>query len=93
MRLIDADVLSQKWQNVLDQKANEKDSIAYRTFELFMDRLKYEPTIEAEPVRHARYIPDMNYRTLGNCGLCGGDVTFIQNYCPNCGAKMDGGAE
>lgn len=51
------------------------------------------PAVDAEPVRHARYIPDMNYRTLGNCGLCGGDVTCIQNYCPKCGAKMDGGKE
>ena len=98
MRLIDADVLSQKWQNVLDQKANEKDSIVYYIFELFMDRLKYEPTIEAEPVRHGKYV--LLYDTYGPmvCSECGGEAPSISmgseyeesQYCPSCGAKMDG---
>ena len=40
--------------------------------------------------REARYCADPNYRTLGNCGECGGDVTCLNNYCPNCGAKLKG---
>ena len=42
--------------------------------------------------REARYCADPNYRTLGNCGDCGGDVTCLNKYCPNCGARMGGGA-
>jgi hypothetical protein len=30
--------------------------------------------------REARYCADPNYRTLGNCGECGGDVTCLNNY-------------
>ena len=36
------------------------------------------------------YIADTRYRTLGNCSECGGDVTFLNNFCPNCGARMKG---
>lgn len=50
MRLIDADALSQKWQDVLNEKADEKGTVAYRTFELFIERLAEEPTIDAVPV-------------------------------------------
>ena len=55
MRLIDADALKRKWQDVLDIKADEKGTYAYQTFELFIERLDLEPTIEAEPVRHGRW--------------------------------------
>lgn len=47
--------------------------------------------VEYAPVRVGRYIADQRYRTIGNCGECGGDVTCLNNYCPNCGAKMKGG--
>lgn len=50
MRLIDADALSRKWQDVLNEKADEKGTVAYITFELFIERLKEEPTIDAVPV-------------------------------------------
>jgi len=52
-----------------------------------------KPTIDAEPVRHGKWID-------GHCSLCGCDVpAYIEdwkwikdmnaNYCPNCGARMD----
>lgn len=59
MRLIDADALAKKWQDVLDEKANEKGSVAYVTFELFIARLKDEPTIDAVPVVRCK---DCTYR-------------------------------
>lgn len=57
------------------------------------DYLKAERAIKAgyRKQREALYCADPNYRTLGNCGECGGDVTCLDNYCPNCGAKMKGG--
>jgi len=54
--------------------------------------LRYVPTVDAEPVRHGRWIREPNcwYR----CSECGSHYPSIANnidyhYCPNCGAKMD----
>lgn len=56
------------------------------------------PAADAVPVRHGRWEP-------GNpiCPVCGGDkfkdldadiwCDWMPDFCPNCGAKMDGGAE
>ena len=47
--------------------------------------------IEAEPVRHGRWIHDIN--NLYGCSECMERETMspkrLKNYCPNCGAKMD----
>ena len=92
MRLIDADALSKKWQEVLDEKADEKGTVAYITFELFIDRLKEEPTIEAEPVKHGRWETNSDRPDSLICSICkcGFDMWKHDphNYCPNCGAKM-----
>lgn len=46
--------------------------------------------VEAAPVRRGRYIPDYRYRGLvGNCSECGASIKFSDNFCPNCGARMD----
>ena len=95
MRLIDADALSKKWQEVLDEKADEKGTLAYITFELFIDRLKEEPTIEAEPVKRGRWETNSDRPDSLICSICkcGFDMWKHDphNYCPNCGAKMYGG--
>lgn len=41
-------------------------------------------------VRHGQWI---NTNPYGVCSLCGRliDIRDCYNYCPNCGAKMDGG--
>lgn len=94
MRLIDADALAKKWQDVLDEKADEKGSVAYITFELFIDRLKEEPTIEAEPVKHGRWEESAD-GDGAVCSHCKEDFCNIIHEtdrfkrCPNCGAKMD----
>ena len=53
------------------------------------------PTIEATPAVHGRWewIED----STNNCSACGHTTFFypcletVPNFCPNCGAKMDGG--
>ena len=65
------------------------------------------PTADVTPVRHGRW--ELEYETYGKmqCSVCKkealiekaiDDVGVItnyvdSNYCPNCGAKMDGGAD
>ena len=46
-RLIDANALSKKWQDMLDIKTGEKEEIAvYKIFEILIKRLSQEPTID-----------------------------------------------
>lgn len=47
------------------------------------------PAADVVPVRHGRYIiDDMGDSSCSECGEKWLDVT--KNYCPNCGAKLDG---
>lgn len=53
------------------------------------------PTIEAEPIKHGRWIYDDEAYPGGNpyghynCDQCGESVPHKTIYCPNCGARMD----
>lgn len=102
MRRIDADAVRDDFANtVYLECANDKDnSRANRIIGAFDDL----PTIDAEPVRHGRWI-DCDYKklehgfveTYPNAGKCcsncrtGFKKEIIEGYifCPNCGAKMD----
>lgn len=51
---------------------------------------------EREPSSYWRWTPSGAVavtRTTYRCGLCGRGTAVKSNYCPNCGAKMDGGAD
>lgn len=60
------------------------------------------PKIEAEPVRHGLWVELP--KALNDdeepckCSVCGHCLSFYNHYpkskfCPNCGARMDGGAD
>lgn len=56
------------------------------------------PAVDAEPVRHGRWEvgkSDFGWAEDIDCSECGSMYSFFKkpNYCPNCGARMDGGAE
>lgn len=65
--------------------------------------LSEQPTVDAVEVVHGRWVgyheADIGYDEYGvRCSNCNfevedHEVDFIMNYCPNCGAKMDGGAD
>ena len=54
------------------------------------------PAADVAPVRYGRWIDQEKY-TFGvmyDCSICGNrilDNGHSWNYCPNCGARMDGG--
>lgn len=53
---------------------------------------------DVAPVVYGQWIEDHDYLKCPECGvMVKWDFTFFDignwNYCPNCGAKMDGGAE
>ena len=85
MRLIDADALKKHYAWWEDDKQKLFDSI-----------VDSQPTVDAVPVRHGKWIHEVRY-TIDSlhsyqqyrCSECG--MTYITNtkYCPNCGARMD----
>lgn len=60
----------------------------------FANVIDEQPTIDAEPVRHGRWIMLEPYGThhthRRKCSVCGEIKSKeLTNFCPNCGAKMD----
>lgn len=49
------------------------------------------PAADVAPVVHGRKIEDGDIGCFWLCSLCGECLPYGANYCPNCGAKMDGG--
>lgn len=56
--------------------------------------------VDVAPVRHGRWEKQSGLYSCSECGMtCPYDVQadvieyWACNYCPNCGAKMDGGAD
>lgn len=71
--------------------------------------LAEQPTIEAEPVRHGRWLsytgthytgkendygdPEYKEHIFFVCSNCRRKTVVQENFCPKCGARMDGGAD
>ncbi|MGN1368708.1 MAG: hypothetical protein ACI4WX_07565 [Aristaeellaceae bacterium] len=88
-RMIDANALKTSF---------EEDGHLSSYIEEFIDNA---PTIDAEPVRHGRWLYNY-YPTVwyGHgeppewvCSECEERAYNTYDYCPNCGAKMDGGKD
>ena len=89
MRLIDAD-------EAIINFGFEWDDIS-PTRDEFVEFIKKQPTIEAEPVKRGRQGTNSDRPDSLICSVCkcGFDMWKHDphNYCPNCGSKMDGEAE
>ena len=50
------------------------------------------PTVDAVEVVHGQWneVEDQDEMVFYKCSVCGKLRWFETNYCPNCGAKMDG---
>ena len=65
----------------------------------FQHWVEVQQAADVAPVRHGRWIdayPDIEPNPMfmyGICSECGFEqgISKYLNYCPNCGAKMDGG--
>lgn len=91
MRLIDADALRER---LLETKATQEirhNGIGLMATTDALIEVETSPTIDAEPVRHGRIIKPKRWGEWSRCSLCDGTVPIVYNYCPRCGAKMDGG--
>lgn len=53
---------------------------------------EYTPAADVAPVVHGRWIMhDDEFGLTCECSVCHIETMGDGNYCPNCGAKMDGG--
>ena len=93
MRLVDADALSK--QLIKHIKSIHCDNYIYARYRMFgvddaLSYIKDAPTIDA--VRHRHWIKDMvDTPDIWVCGECRFRMSWRSKYCPNCGARMDGG--
>lgn len=96
MRLIDADAL----EDVLVNHGfcycgeNEYNDGVADGFLLARDDVKEAPTIDAEPIRHGKWIYEPKDAiemmfTLPKCSECGFYSADGMYYCSCCGARMD----
>lgn len=70
----------------LHEKAN---GLNWKERSVIQHALRVSPTIDAEPVRHGRWLVD-GLTGMSFCSECTDyAVEADTNYCPNCGAKMD----
>lgn len=99
MRPIDADLLSEEIKSlkvyVTGLRAGKSvlREYAEEYQKSILDIIDEQSTIEAEPVKHGQWLVD-GYTGKEFCSNCGEiPECFKPNFCPNCGAKMDGGAD
>lgn len=102
MRLINADVLMEDLKQSHDRLLNIYEGLLFEnekrvcsaeiaTYNEIGLRIKAAPTIDAEPVRHGRWIRMDDTHTRWKCSECGGVAESpLFRHC-HCGAKMDGG--
>lgn len=92
MRLIDADHLK-RWIIARWEETDPKSAYPLRAIDI-IDQIDREVTIDAEPVKHGRWIWDEEgyhcsecfFHAYGNTLEC---LDGTYRYCPNCGAKME----
>ena len=59
-----------------------------------IDMIEDTTAADVAPVVHGRWIMhDDEFGLTCECSACHMETMGDGNYCPNCGAKMDGGAE
>ncbi len=67
------------------------DRERYDNWDEIIDALSAIPTADVAPVRHGRWIKKPGQRCSGRyCSECDCHEPCERNFCPNCGAKMNG---
>lgn len=91
-RLIDAEELI----TILDEELQKGSSLSKVLLVGFAKQILNDaPTVDAEPIRHGKWIKKRLPHTDGGtyeifmCTECNEGFNWRTNYCPNCGAKMD----
>lgn len=99
MRLIDADAIRKKYKHELTRTYLDDYAKGFQSG-LNAATGEHAPVIDAvSVVRHGRWMLAIEDWNRWTCSVCGwskrtdSHVSLGYNYCPHCGAKMDGGDE
>ena len=95
-RLIDADALMSV-PNVCKVTEYDESGCGVSYLAVPVEAIEKAPTIDAEPVRHGRWIQRKNVPAYHSCSHCRAahkmrescNTYILLNYCPDCGTKMD----
>lgn len=92
-RLIDADALADELAVLLERNRKLIDEWLANLIE---DAVDDAPTVDAEHVKHGHWINHFDdlfpEESTQECSVCHAEqmgTMLNDNYCPNCGAKMD----
>lgn len=87
VRLIDANAMREDWLQ------NGENEFIYDT-NAVLDSIDAQPTVDAVEVVRGRWIHKGAWHIeCSECKYILAHIGEAKNYCPNCGAKMDGGNE
>ena len=104
-RLIDANALIAELDKFANPMPNKSGYDFLCGIATAIAEIEDAPTVEAEPVVHGRWntekcdhvpwrLKNPEKWVICKCSVCGySNGRKKSNYCPNCGAKMDGGNE
>ena len=95
MRPIDADYARSKLISAGRAIKGTADSKRFtKLIGILVDKIDAAPTLSQVPVKIGEWLEGEQLewtRWASKCSLCGSEQEFATNYCPNCGALMDGG--
>lgn len=98
MRLIDAN----KIYDAVERRYQVSSGIEHRRERDLLELICLSETVDAAPVKHGKWIErediigsylEQFIDVFYECSACKEPRGGISAYCPNCGAKMDGGVE
>lgn len=105
-RYIDADAAIEAlmWLTDCTKDKDYADGATLLYQDSAIERIKDLPTADVAPVRHGRWVKESIVLTTfppmlqWHCSECGRIMHWftsevLTNYCPHCGAKMDGGED
>lgn len=83
-------------QELLKHKGNCYDEEGHLLYAVGTGTILLMPTVDAEPVKHGHWINHFDdlfpEESTQECSVCHAEqmgTMLNDNYCPNCGAKMD----
>ena len=92
-RLIDANSLCESFEKAA-YKCEYIDDMVFH-LDYILDEITGADEVDAIPVVHGRWVMKETmikspFAKNAYCSVCLEETSYAHNYCPNCGAKMDG---